>query len=117
MRKNIITLIRNILIISPILVNASCSNIRQANDNWTGKDKMQHFLFSAIVAAAGNVYGDRLHWRHRESAQFGVLLSVSIGAAKELYDSRPSGTGWSWHDIAYDIAGAIAGYSLYQSVK
>lgn len=117
MRKNIITLIRNILIISPILLNTSCSTIRQANDNWTGKDKAQHFLFSAIVAAAGNAYGDRQHWGHRESAQFGILLSVSIGAAKELYDSRPSGTGWSWHDIAYDIAGAIAGYSLYQSVK
>ncbi|PHM25172.1 putative lipoprotein [Xenorhabdus ehlersii] len=117
MKKNITTLIRNILMIFPILLNTSCSNIRLANDNWTGKDKVQHFLFSAIVAAAGNTYGDRQHWGHRESAQFSVLLSVSIGAIKELYDSRPSGTGWSWHDIAYDIAGAIAGYSLYQSVK
>ncbi|MBD2781828.1 hypothetical protein [Xenorhabdus szentirmaii] len=42
---------------------------------------------------------------------------LHIGEAKELYDSRPSGTGWSWHDIAYDIAGAITGYSLYQSMK
>ncbi|SFN50790.1 putative lipoprotein [Xenorhabdus japonica] len=42
-----------------------------------------------------------------------VYYYHSIGTAKELYDSRPSGTGWSWHDIAYDIAGAIAGYSLY----
>ncbi|MDX7992977.1 YfiM family lipoprotein [Xenorhabdus littoralis] len=117
MKKTVSTLIRNILIISPLLLNASCVNIRQANDNWTGKDKAQHFLFSAAIAAAGNAYGDRQNWGHRESSQFGVLLSMSLGAAKELYDSRPSGTGWSWHDIAYDIAGAIIGYSLYQSMK
>ncbi|WP_086108079.1 YfiM family lipoprotein [Xenorhabdus vietnamensis] len=117
MKKNLITLIRNILIIYPILLTISCSNLRQANDNWTGKDKAQHFLFSAIIAAAGNAYGERQNWEHRGSAQFGILLSVSIGATKELYDSRPSGTGWSWHDIAYNIAGAIAGYSLYQSMK
>ncbi|OTA18779.1 outer membrane lipoprotein [Xenorhabdus beddingii] len=117
MKKTVIPLIRNILIISPLLLNTSCSNIRQANDNWTGKDKAQHFLFSAVVTAAGNAYGERQNWGHRESAQFGVLLSIGLGAAKELYDSRPSGTGWSWHDIAYDVAGTIAGYSLYNSLK
>ncbi|MBD2802099.1 YfiM family lipoprotein [Xenorhabdus sp. M] len=117
MRKNAITFIKNILIISPLLLNASCVNIRQANDNWTGKDKAQHFLFSAVVAAAGNAYADRQHWGHHASSQFGVLLSLSFGVAKEFYDNRPSGTGWSWHDIAYDIAGAITGYSLYQSMK
>ncbi|WP_237387295.1 YfiM family lipoprotein [Xenorhabdus sp. Sc-CR9] len=117
MKKISTTLINNILIIFPLLLNTSCSNIRQANDNWVGKDKAQHFLFSAVVAAAGNAYGDRQNWKHRDSAQFGVFLSIGLGAAKEFYDSRPSGTGWSWHDIAYDIAGAITGYSLYQSMK
>ncbi|MBD2804788.1 hypothetical protein ID855_08815 [Xenorhabdus sp. ZM] len=42
---------------------------------------------------------------------------LHIGEAKELYDSRPSGTGWSWHDIAYDIAGAITVHRLYPSMK
>ncbi|SFU96143.1 YfiM family lipoprotein [Xenorhabdus koppenhoeferi] len=117
MKKIVITPFNNILIIFSLLLNTSCSNIRQANDNWVGKDKAQHFLFSAVVAAAGNAYGDRQNWKHRESAQFGVFLSIVLGATKEFYDSRPSGTGWSWHDIAYDIAGAITGYSLYQSIK
>ncbi|MBI6548408.1 YfiM family lipoprotein [Xenorhabdus lircayensis] len=117
MRKTVNNKIKNILIIFPLLLNTSCSNIRQANDNWSGKDKAQHFLFSAVVAAAGNAYGDRQNWGYRESSQFSVLLSISLGATKELYDSRPSGTGWSWHDIVYDIAGTIAGYSLYQSMK
>ncbi len=60
---------------------------------------------------------DKQNIQHRDAAIFGILFSVSLGAAKELYDSRPNGTGWSWHDFAYDVAGSIAGYSLYQSLK
>jgi putative lipoprotein len=91
--------------------------MHQANDTWSGKDKAQHFLFSAVIAAAGNSYGDHQNWKYRKSAQFGMLLSISLGTAKELYDSRPLGTGWSWQDFVYDIAGAVTGYSLYQSLK
>ena len=43
--------------------------------------------------------------------------SVALGAAKEFYDSRPGGTGWSVKDFVWDIAGAVAGYSVYQSLK
>ncbi len=106
------------LIFSLLIFSISgCSGFHWSNDNWKGKDKAQHFAFSAAMAAAGNAYADRQNMGHREAAQFGVLFSVSLGAAKELYDSRPEGTGWSWHDFAYDIAGSIAGYSLYQSLK
>ncbi|EKT61430.1 YfiM family lipoprotein [Providencia burhodogranariea] len=94
-----------------------CSNLHWANDNWKGKDKAQHFAFSAAMAIAGNAYADKQNWQHQDAAQFGILFSVSLGAAKELYDSRPSGTGWSWHDFAYDVAGAVAGYSLYNTLK
>ncbi|PHM55745.1 outer membrane lipoprotein [Xenorhabdus sp. KK7.4] len=108
----------NILIVISLLsTTTACTNIRQANDTWTGKDKAQHFLFSAAIAAAGNAYGDHQNWKHRESAQFGLLLSIGIGAAKEFYDSRPTGTGWSWQDFVYDVAGAVTGYSLYQYLK
>ncbi|PHM37652.1 YfiM family lipoprotein [Xenorhabdus innexi] len=114
-RKNkLINILISILLLS---TTTACSNIRQANDTWTGKDKAQHFLFSAAIAAAGNAYGDQQDWKHRESAQFGVFLSIGLGAAKELYDSRPAGTGWSWQDLVYDVAGAITGYSLYQYLK
>ncbi len=94
-----------------------CSGFHWSNDNWQGKDKAQHFAFSAAMAATGNAYADKQNIQHRDAAIFGILFSVSLGAAKELYDSRPAGTGWSWHDFAYDVAGSIAGYSLYQSLK
>ncbi|CDL79627.1 YfiM family lipoprotein [Xenorhabdus cabanillasii] len=117
MKKSITNKIKHVLITFSLLSTTACSNMHQANDTWTGRDKAQHFLFSAVIAAAGNAYGDHQNWKHRESVQFGLLLSISLGAAKEFYDSRPAGTGWSWQDFVYDIAGAITGYSLYQSLK
>ncbi len=105
------------IIILFMLVLTGCQGFHWANDNWQGKDKAQHFAFSAAMAAAGNAYADKQNIQHRDAAIFGILFSVSLGAAKELYDSRPAGTGWSWHDFVYDVAGSIAGYSLYQSLK
>ncbi|QCJ71134.1 hypothetical protein C9446_15545 [Providencia heimbachae] len=107
-----------VLIVTTLFITLTgCSGFHWANDNWKGKDKAQHFAFSAAMAAAGNAYADKQNIQHRNAAQFSVLFSLSLGAAKEFYDSRPEGTGWSWHDFAYDVAGSIAGYSLYQTFK
>ncbi len=45
---------------------------------------------------------------------FGLMFSVSLGASKELWDSRPEGSGWSWKDLAWDVAGASTGYTVWQ---
>lgn len=108
---------KSLIISLLIFISTGCTGFHWANDNWQGKDKAQHFAFSAAMAAAGNAYADKQNMQHRDAAIFGILFSVSLGAAKELYDSRPNGTRWSWHDFAYDVAGSIAGYSLYQSLK
>jgi len=110
-------MMKTLIISSLMLITTGCSGFHWSNDNWKGKDKAQHFAFSAAMAAAGNAYADRQNMSHRHAAQFGLLFSISLGAAKELCDSRPEGTGWSWHDFAYDVAGSVAGYSLYQSLK
>lgn len=108
----------NIAILSFFLLTITgCTGFHWSDDTWAGKDKAQHFAFSAAMAAAGNAYADKQNMSHKNAAQFGILFSLSLGAAKELYDSRAEGTGWSWHDFAYDVAGSIAGYSLYQSLK
>lgn len=104
------------LLTAALLLSGGCA-MHLANDSWTGRDKAQHFAFSAAAAIAGNAYSDHQNWSHRQSAQFGIGFSVALGAAKEFYDSRPAGTGWSVKDFAYDVAGAVAGYSLYQSLK
>jgi len=32
-----------------------------AEDQWTGQDKAEHFVASAVLAAAGSEYGQRQH--------------------------------------------------------
>ncbi|NJC99628.1 YfiM family lipoprotein [Candidatus Erwinia dacicola] len=94
-----------------LLICSGCTHMAQ--DRWTGRDKAQHFLSSAFLSAAGNAYGERQNWSSGHSGSFGVLFSVSLGAAKEFYDSREGGSGWSWKDFSWDIAGAATGYALW----
>ncbi len=77
-----------------------------ANDSWSGQDKAQHFIASAMLSAAGNEYSQHQGMSRDRSAMFGLMFSVSLGASKELWDSRPEGSGWSWKDLAWDVAGA-----------
>ena len=60
-----------------------------ANDNWSGQDKAQHFIASAMLSAAGNEYSQHQGMSRDRSAMFGLMFSVSLGASKELWDSRP----------------------------
>ena len=41
------------------------------------------------------------------------LFSLTPGAGKEWYDSRPNGSSWSWKDFAWDAAGAASGIVLW----
>ena len=84
-----------------------------AKDQWTGRDKAEHFVASAVLAAAGSEYGQRQHLSGRQSRSIGILFSLSAGAGKELYDSRPNGSGWSWKDFTWDAAGAASGIALW----
>lgn len=95
-----------------VLLLTGCSHM--ANDRWSGQDKAQHFIASAMFSAAGNEYAQRQGMSHDRSAAFGLMFSVSLGASKELWDSRPEGSGWSWKDFTWDIAGATTGYAVWQ---
>ena len=60
-----------------------------AQDSWTGQDKAQHFIGSALLSAAGNEYGQQENWSQHRSNAFGLMFALSLGTAKEFYDSRP----------------------------
>lgn len=100
------------LLLPAIFLLSGCSHM--APDSWHGQDKAQHFMASAMLAAAGNEYGQHQGWSKARSANFGLLFSVSLGASKELWDSRAAGSGWSWKDFAWDLAGAATGYGVWQ---
>lgn len=95
-----------------LLLLSGCSHM--ANDRWQGQDKAQHFIASAMLSAAGNEYAQHQGYSRDRSAFYGLMFSVSLGATKELWDSRSAGSGWSWKDFAWDVVGATAGYSLWQ---
>nr|WP_220715759.1 YfiM family lipoprotein [Citrobacter freundii] len=94
-----------LFILTSILAISGCSHM--ANDQWSGQDKAQHFIASAMLAAAGNEYAQHQGNSRDRSAAIGLMFSVSLGASKELWDSRPAGSGWSWKDFAWDVAGAL----------
>lgn len=100
------------LLLPSVLLLSGCSHMAQ--DQWSGQDKAQHFIASAILSAAGNEYGQHQGWSDSRSANFGFLFSVSLGATKELWDSRATGSGWSWKDFTWDVAGAATGYAIWQ---
>lgn len=101
----------------PLLLLCCSGCTHMAQDQWTGRDKAQHFISSAFLAAAGNAYGEHQNWSTDRSASFGLTFAISLGAAKEFYDSREGGTGWSWKDFAWDIAGATTGYTLWNYAR
>ncbi|EPL4121733.1 YfiM family lipoprotein [Citrobacter amalonaticus] len=104
-------MVRVIFLLSAFILSG-CSHMAQ--DSWSGQDKAQHFIASAMLSAAGNEYAQHQGISRDHSAMIGFMFSVSLGASKELWDSRPAGSGWSWKDFAWDVAGAMTGYTLWQ---
>lgn len=72
------------------------------SDRWRGQDKALHFMGGAAIATAVTV--------HTRDPWTGFYAGVAAGAAKELLDSRGSGT-CSLQDFAVTAAGAALGAS------
>lgn len=87
-----------------------------ANDSWSGQDKAQHFIASAMLSAAGNEYSQHQGMSRDRSAMFGLMFSVSLGASKS-FGIAALRSGWSWKDFAWDIAGASTGYTVWQLTR
>ena len=49
-----------IVLLSLVTLNG-CQSFHVANDNWQGKDKAQHFLFSMVASAGANAYACLLY--------------------------------------------------------
>lgn len=71
-----------------------------ANDSWSGQDKAQHFIASAMLSAAGNEYAQHQGMSRDRSATFGLMFSVGLGASKNFGIAAPR-SGWSWKDFTW----------------
>lgn len=80
-------------------------------DPWFGPDKALHFGVSMGLAAGG--YAASSPWLDRpsERALAGGAFSLSLGAAKELWDLAGHGDP-SWRDFTWDVLGTAAGLAL-----
>ena len=80
-----------------------------ANDSWSGQDKAQHFIASAMLSAAGNEYSQHQGMSRDRSAMFGLMFSV-WGRQKSFGIAAPkgaAGAGRIWPGMSPVQAPAI----------
>ena len=81
---------------------------RGANDPWFGRDKVLHFVASAVIQGAAYSVFHR-DARYTVAAQRASMVTVAVGVGKELYDWRhPKNHTASWRDLAWDGMGGAA---------
>ncbi len=77
-----------------------------SRDLWLGKDKLDHALVSAGLAAAQfYVLHQEFEMSDSRSRQIAAGSTLVIGIAKEIYDKASRRGTSSWKDLFADLAG------------
>jgi putative lipoprotein len=82
-----------------------------AEDDWFGGDKALHFGVSAALAGGGYAAASLAFDEKWARATTGAAFSLTLGAAKELYDLGGHGDA-SWKDFTWDVAGTAVGTGI-----
>lgn len=88
---------------------------RAPEDPWFGRDKLYHFVGSAVIQGAGHALGRAAGLNYRDAAWTAAGLTLTAGVAKEFYD-RADGRFFSWRDLAADAAGGATGAVLARQI-
>ena len=79
-------------------------------DAWFGEDKFRHFTMS--LATTSFAFAGLRSLGAGDAAPGGAAaIALAAGIAKEFYDVRV-GRSFSYRDLAWDVAGVLAGYAL-----
>ena len=85
---------------------------------WGGKDKVMHCVGSTFLTYWNyNFSRDILGQSHSESLIISISFTTVLGFAKESSDKHLKTTGFSWHDIAYDLAGIGLGMIIINNTR
>ena len=84
---------------------------RAPEDPWFGRDKLYHFVGSAVIEGAGHAIGRSAGLEYRDAAWTAAGITLGTGVAKELHD-RADGRFFSWRDLTADVAGGATGAVL-----
>lgn len=77
---------------------------RAPEDAWFGRDKLYHFVGSALIQGAGHSLARSAGLSYRDAVWAASGLTLTVGVSKELHD-RAAGRFFSWKDVAADAAG------------
>jgi len=110
---------RYILIILFMLSIAAISHAEEKkSDPWLGKDKFEHFGYSAFLSGCTCTVAHRhFEYRSEKSLSIGIGFTVSLGAVKEFIDSKTPNHTASYKDFTWDIAGALTGALIVSLAK
>ncbi len=82
-------------------------------DRWAAPDKWQHFLVSLMgTVFVGKWAEEHWNWSAEKSRGWSVGLTISLGVAKEVHDSRQPRNHFCWKDLTADLAGVAVGVVL-----
>ena len=95
-------------IVTIVLLLASTSEAK--NTFFMQKDKQLHMVAGTMVGlVSSSFFHDKLGFSASQSYFAGVVTSLLVGVAKEMYDSRKGGTGFSTKDILATGLGGMGG--------
>lgn len=78
-----------------------------ADDGWFGRDKVKHFLVSAVVQSISFAALETAGADRGNALAGAAAVTLGVGMGKEWYDRR-QGRSFSVRDLAWDAAGAGA---------
>ena len=84
-------------------------------DRWFGRDKVKHFVVSAVLQGAGHSVLRANGFEYREAAWTAGFATLTVGVGKELWDRR-RGRAFSWRDLSVDALGGGTGAVLVRQV-
>lgn len=88
-----------------------CASIdsRSHNDDWFGRDKTEHFIVSAAIAAGAGARLENNGNDRCEAAAGALAITLTVGAGKEFHDLYVRKKFWSWKDVFWDLIGGTLG--------
>jgi putative lipoprotein len=92
-----------------LLLSSGCATIKQAQDPWFGKDKIQHFAVSTVIGAGTAQFAKNKGATNCDAFRAGIGMTIIIGTGKETYDKYIKGTFWNWKDMVWNLAGGFIG--------
>jgi len=83
------------------------------SDPWLGRDKMHHFLTSALLSSTGYYFfRDEHGFSNHASQRGGIGFSLSLGLLKEIRDGFQPDNAFSVKDLVADMLGTMVGILL-----